>query len=280
MKHLTFVFIFPPYTGASFRFPSCSLYVCVNSSYASVMYGVVKDMASDSFVPSKIRVECTPIHLNLGARHGTRAPTKKKIREFDGLAARLEILLQEAKRQSKSLDKIPAWLWEWKSPWQGKQTGGELIPQGEDDLYHLGIRMREKFLELFDQEYNPDIYPIKATQVPRASASAVAFGMGLFSGKGNLGPGLQRAFAVISESHASDTTLRFHDCCQNYKGYRKSQEPAVDKLKEPVLDEIARGLVGRYGLNLTSKDASSLWSLCKQVFRFDYPYGPHSFIFI
>lgn len=54
-------------------------------------------------------------------------------------------------------------------------------------------------------------------QVSRASASAVAFGMGLFSDRGNLGPGRHRAFAVISESRASDIMLRFHDCCQNYK---------------------------------------------------------------
>lgn len=54
-------------------------------------------------------------------------------------------------------------------------------------------------------------------QIPRASASAVAFGMGLFNGKGNLGPGKHRAFAVTSESRASDIVLRFHDCCDNYK---------------------------------------------------------------
>lgn len=54
-------------------------------------------------------------------------------------------------------------------------------------------------------------------QIPRASASAVAFGMGLFSGKGNLGPGKHQAFAVTSESRASDIVLRFHDCCDNYK---------------------------------------------------------------
>ena len=54
-------------------------------------------------------------------------------------------------------------------------------------------------------------------KVPRASASAVAFGMGLFSGKGSLGPGRHRAFAVTSESRASDIILRFFDCCQTYK---------------------------------------------------------------
>lgn len=41
--------------------------------------------------------------------------------------------------------------------------------------------------------------------------------MGMFSGRGKLGVGKHRAFAVLSESRASDIMLRFHDCCQNYK---------------------------------------------------------------
>ncbi|KAI9156652.1 hypothetical protein LWI28_010169 [Acer negundo] len=46
--------------------------------------------------------------------------------------------------------------------------------------------------------------------------------------------------------------------------FRKKLEPGVDKLKEPVLDEITSSLARRYGLNFTRKDTSSLWFLCKQ----------------
>ncbi|KAG9156182.1 hypothetical protein Leryth_015589 [Lithospermum erythrorhizon] len=225
-------------------------------------YKDVNDIA-DSFEGSKLPDQCVPIHLNLVARHGTRAPTKKKLRSFEDLATRLEVLLHSAKEQ-QSLGKIPAWLWGWESPWKGKIKGGELISQGEDELYDLGIRLRKKFPELLNEEYHPDVYSIKATQIPRASASAVAFGMGLFNGKGNLGPGSHRAFAVTSESRLSDIVLRFHDCCQNYKAFRKSQEPGVNKLKEPVLDEITQAIGNRYGLNFTRHDISTLWSLCKQ----------------
>ncbi|BBG98087.1 histidine acid phosphatase family protein [Prunus dulcis] len=227
-------------------------------------YGVVKGIAESSFVPSKIPNGCTPIHLNLVARHGTRSPTKKRIKELDNLATHLEVLLREAEEQNLSLEKLPGWLKGWKSPWKGKLKGGELIIQGEDELYDIGIRTRARFPNLFNDDYHPDVYAIKATQVPRASASAVAFGLGLFSGKGSLGPGRHRAFAVISESRASDTKLRFHDCCQNYKAFKKSQEPAVDKLKEPVYDEITSALRRRYRLNFTRQDTTSLWFLCKQ----------------
>ena len=53
-----------------------------------------------------------------------------------------------------------------------------------------------------------------------------------------------------------------HICIQDFK---KKQEPAVDKLKEPVLDEITTALVNRYGLKFTRQDTATLWFLCKQV---------------
>lgn len=237
--------------------------VCKHLSTVS-RYGAVKDITDKNFIPSIIPEGCTPIHLNLVARHGTRSPTKKRIRELDNLSAQLEVLVRDAKEHKLSLDRVPSWLNGWKSPWHGRLKGGELIRLGEEELYELGIRIRERFPSLFDEDYHPDIYPIKATQVPRASASAVAFGMGLFSGNGTLGTGKHRAFAVTSESRASDIMLRFHDCCHNYKDFRKKKEPAVDKLKEPILDEITSALVGRYGLNFTRQITSSLWFLCKQ----------------
>ncbi|KAL9418653.1 hypothetical protein AB3S75_036578 [Citrus x aurantiifolia] len=227
-------------------------------------YDFVKDVVDKNFVPSEIPDGCTPIHLNLVARHGTRAPTKKRMRELERLADHLEVLIREAKEKGSSLQKVPGWLQGWTSPWQGKLKGGELISKGEDELYDLGIRIREKYLDLFSEEYHPDVYPIRATQVPRASASAVAFGMGLFNERGTLGPGRHRAFAVTSESRASDIKLRFHDCCDNYKDFRISQAPAVERLKEPILDEMTSSIARRYELNFTRQDVSSLWFLCKQ----------------
>ncbi|KAI4302436.1 hypothetical protein MLD38_038181 [Melastoma candidum] len=227
-------------------------------------YGVVGGTINAEFVPSDVPQGCNPIHLNLVSRHGTRAPTKKRMRELDRLADHLEELVRGAEEMKLSTDKVPGWLKGWSSPWKKKVKGGELIVKGEEELYDLGLRVRERFPELFSEEYHPDVYTVKATQVPRASASAVAFGVGLFSGKGTLGLGKHRAFAVTSESRASDIMLRFYDCCENYKDFRKKQEPAVDKLKEPILNEITGALIKRYQLNFTRQDAASLWFLCKQ----------------
>lgn len=84
---------------------------------------------------------------------------------MDDLAKRIEVLLQDAKERELDLQKVPAWLWGWKSPWKGRFKGGELIREGEEELYNLAIRIRDKFPQLFNEDYHPDVYPIKATQV-------------------------------------------------------------------------------------------------------------------
>ncbi|KAJ4797802.1 Multiple inositol polyphosphate phosphatase 1 [Rhynchospora pubera] len=212
-------------------------------------------------IPNPIPNSCQPIHLNLVARHGTRSPTKKRIKELDMLATRLASLLQDQHNPSIS---IPEWIRGWQSPWKGRLKGGELIHLGEEELYRLALRVRDRFPHIFAKDYHPDLYPIKATQVPRAAASAVAFGTGLFSGKGTLGPGHHRAFSVVSESRASDILLRFYDTCATYKDYRERHEPQVEKLKEPVLEEITSALISRHSLNFKRQDVASLWFLCKQ----------------
>lgn len=52
------------------------------------------------------------------------------------------------------------------------------------------------------------------------------------------------------------------------QNFKKSQEPLVDKLKEPYLDTITSTLVRRYGLNFTRQHISSLWFLCKEVISY------------
>ncbi|KAF3334644.1 multiple inositol polyphosphate phosphatase 1 isoform X1 [Carex littledalei] len=228
-------------------------------------YDVSRDTSNVASFSSAIPDGCEAIHLNLVARHGTRSPTKKRIKELDRLAVRLAALVEEANHEGSSeASKIPSWIRGWESPWKGRMKGGELTDLGEQELYRLSLRVSDRFPEIFSRDYHPDLYPIKATQVPRAAASAVAFGIGLFSGKGTLGSGQHRAFSVVSESRASDNQLRFHDNCATYKSYRESREPEVEKLKEPIIEEITSALISRHHLNFKRQDVASLWFLCKQ----------------
>lgn len=98
---------------------------------------------------------------------------------MERLAISLQALIEGAKERKLSLDNVPAWLFDWTSPWKGKVKGGELIVKGEDELYDLGIRIREKFPDLLNDEYHPDVYTIKATQVANESSRVLCSSVAL-----------------------------------------------------------------------------------------------------
>lgn len=87
------------------------------------------------------------------------------MRELEKLASHVQELLKDAKEKDLAIQKVPAWLHKWESPWKGKLKGGELDIKGEEELYQLGIRVRERFPDIFNEDYHPDVYPIKTTQV-------------------------------------------------------------------------------------------------------------------
>lgn len=221
-------------------------------------YGAAKALI-DKFAGDNISLPsgCTPIHLNLVARHGTRAPTKKRIKELDQLAERLRVL-------TASSAQAPTWMREWQSPWKGRNVGGELVIKGEEEMFELGQRVHSNFQEIFKDNYHPEFYPMSATQVPRSATSAVAFGMGLFAGKGTLGSGLHRSFSVVSDTRLHDLHLRFFDTCQTYKETRAMRTPTVAAVQAKFYAEVAASLVERVKLNITSSDVGALWFLCKQ----------------
>lgn len=74
-------------------------------------------------------------------------------------------LAEQLKNRPGESDKRPAWLDGFQSPWEGRRVGGELIQEGEEDMFRLGQRLRERFPQLFKYDYHPEIYPITATQV-------------------------------------------------------------------------------------------------------------------
>ncbi|KAJ6902349.1 LOW QUALITY PROTEIN: multiple inositol polyphosphate phosphatase 1-like isoform X1 [Populus alba x Populus x berolinensis] len=217
-------------------------------------YDVVKDIvkASANSTPDGCTLSTKPCGKTWNSFPYQKANERVRHAGFS-----LEELIKDAEEQNLSLEKVPSWLRGWKSPWRGKLKGGELIRNGEEEM------IRERFPELFEEEYHPDI--------PRASASAVAFGMGLLSEKGSLGDlhdnellllqvkAVRPMFSAQSCYDAVNFLSELHVWVQEEAG------AAVDKLKEPVLDEITSALVSRYGLNFTRQDVAMLWFLCKQV---------------
>lgn len=86
---------------------------------------------------------------------------------MDRLSVRLRDLVEEAKQgsDSDSLKKLPSWMKGWESRWKGRVKGGELVSEGEEELFNFANRVKERFQDLFDEEYHPDVYSIRATQV-------------------------------------------------------------------------------------------------------------------
>lgn len=87
------------------------------------------------------------------------------MKDLEILSTQLKSFIENAKQKGSSLENIPSWLSTWSSPWKGKVKGGELITHGEEEMYHLGIRIRERFQQLFSDDYHPDVYQIRASQV-------------------------------------------------------------------------------------------------------------------
>lgn len=215
---------------------------------------IIEKLVSENVLPPP---SCTPVHLNLVARHGTRAPTKKRIKQINLFAERMQVL-------GNSSPQAPAWMRDWESPWYGRTMGGELLQKGEEEMFELGKRAHTKFQEIFEEVYHPDLYVISATQVPRSAASAVAFGMGLFAGEGTLGPGLHKAFSVISDTRIHDTHLRFYESCDAYQASKAMALPLVATIQENLHIQIASSLEERFKFNISENDISTLWFLCKQ----------------
>eukprot|EP00898_Chlorokybus_atmophyticus_P003882 jgi/Chlat1/4495/Chrsp29S04429 len=204
---------------------------------------------------------CSPVHINLVARHGTRYPTLKKLRA-------IQVLAKELQAQTQGLDsvssKFPEWLKEWHSPWENVTwLAGQLHQHGEEEMHDIGFRWRERYPQLLKIAYNPLTHMLRASQVSRASASATAFGLGLYEGQGTLGPGRHRAFAVSSESKNVDRRLRFHKNCPAYQAVKEKVTSQLKPARQRVLAAVGDRLAARYDLQLKPDNVDALWMLCK-----------------
>lgn len=59
----------------------------------------------------------------------------------------------------------------------------QLTDSGQEELYMMGIRMRQRYPHLFTHDYHPERYDFSSTHVPRALQSGDAYVYGLFEGR-------------------------------------------------------------------------------------------------
>ncbi|CAI5996668.1 unnamed protein product, partial [Closterium sp. NIES-64] len=246
------------------------------------------------------------------ARHGAREPTKRRVHQLNELAPKLRRTFAAAsiaasRKSVAAAAPVPpdsstsavtsaaaGWSWslhltQWmrgyRSPWEGMQGGGELLTEGEEELYRMGGRFRRRFPSLLGGVYHSKAVKLFSTQVARSAASAVAFAIlllensvsltrarlnlfqgrsaasavafaiGLLEGSGSLTPARLRAFPVISETQEGDTKLRFHNLCGAYVAVKENAQGRLDEGWEDLWGEIAQDINKQLGLVSESPEA-------------------------
>ena len=149
------------------------------------------------------------MHFNFLARHGAREPVSGDVKRL--------LLLQNNLNTYGDCIANPSfqWLKSWKSPYT-PILAGDLDYVGEVEHYQIAKRFLKRYPNIFEQNYNPLLFQVQSTQVPRTSRSANAFMYSIFEGRGSLGTCKYVPFSVFSNSPNEDFTLRFFDNCPAY----------------------------------------------------------------
>ena len=161
----------------------------------------------DDDIVNNVPEGCTPLHLNMVLRHGTRYPGMKDI---EGMSELADYINQFHNKETRIRD--------MKLPWVNRFKYGEkyLAEVGAEELYNISKRIRRKYQSLFLPKYSGEEHYFVSTMTPRASQSASAFAFGLFEGTGNLGPTKFQPVAITT-TNLTEPLLRFFDTCSDYK---------------------------------------------------------------
>ena len=127
----------------------------------------------DDDIVNNVPEGCTPLHLNMVLRHGTRYPGMKDI---EGMSELADYINQFHNKETRIRD--------MKLPWVNRFKYGEkyLAEVGAEELYNISKRIRRKYQSLFLPKYSGEEHYFVSTMTPRASQSASAFAFGLFEG--------------------------------------------------------------------------------------------------
>jgi len=87
----------------------------------------------------------------------------------------------------------------------------------------LGSRLRKALPSIFEGPYFPARHEFVSTQVPRTSASAVAFAQGLFPGAN----GAAKPISLTMSPRHADPLLRFFDMCPRYAAHKNQIKAAL-----------------------------------------------------
>lgn len=217
-------------------------------------------------------------YMWLLSRHGTRWPTADRMRQINSL----ENLFKDA----RNVQDYP-WVQNWTSPLAHMSAAsGELHPIGEDELWSLGRRLRQRLPALMQHHYLPKRYPIVSTQVSRAAASASAFAAGFFPTVETAADLRSAAAALLANSNDErpasalkrpqavainmapkhkDPLLRFFEMCPTYAQREEWLEKWLSGWMARNWSELIPAVEERLGMQraMDACDVEALWTLCQ-----------------
>ncbi|XP_031558444.1 multiple inositol polyphosphate phosphatase 1-like [Actinia tenebrosa] len=160
---------------------------------------------------SDLPSHCKAIHVNLLARHGTRHPSKKDVRRMNTMVKVVNELYKSGSEFKFNSVEFP-----WVTPFKD-DNDKRLITRGEEELYNLSKRVRNRYKDLFKSPLSIEDISFVSTKTPRTLQSAMAFALGLMEGEGTLGSCKIRPVDIDSRDKENDPILRFFDMCPKYK---------------------------------------------------------------
>ncbi|KAK9687560.1 hypothetical protein K7432_014747 [Basidiobolus ranarum] len=156
-----------------------------------------------------ISSECKLEHLHVVARHGTRNPTKGDVEQLDNLSKHFSNISRE------SATKYP-WIKTWRSPFSLPEAG-QLVTQGERDLYLLGKRAAKRYNRFLKQNsYTATKYDFASSSVPRSGQSAFTFATGLLEGRGTIGSNKIQPVYIHTYPEDNDTRMAPKKSCPKW----------------------------------------------------------------
>jgi len=193
---------------------------------------------------------CEPMFVYLLSRHGTRYPTKGKMRLGSGLAP----LIGRAR--------APA-LQDWRYVFANEShMAGQLHRVGVEELRGLGQRYAARFPSIFADErlVNPiasTSMMVRSTQKPRCTTTAISYMQGFTTS----------AFTLTMLPLDADPLLRFFDVCPAYEQYKDAVGECLKSWKEGVWAGMVPSVTEAMQLTgepLAAAEVGALWALCQQ----------------
>lgn len=194
-------------------------------------------------------------------RHGTRLPGDDTISKMQlKLTSMQQNIIDNFNSDKSSLCNISKFT-AWQLKLHNDLVEKSLTEEGGEELFKLGVRMRDRFPSLLKQKYDNDTFKFKYTPTQRTQESAFQFVEGLFGREDSVE-------VAYEESQKRDPILRFYKACdkwretvdKNPEAYEEQQKFEQSKLFQEMVEQVSKRL--GFEEKISSDDIKLMYTTC------------------